>query len=519
MSFVHGLSQGLIVLGRFRLDAELGHGGMSVVWGATNLATQRPVALKFLKRAAPHGSRARKRLAREARASVDHPNVVGVYDMLEIDDTTPVLHMELLRGRTLRSELREQGRLSLRRTADLLCPVVAAMGYVHECGFVHRDLKPENLFVLDGTAERPGIKVIDFGVVKLMRDDPDGVDANLTTEGAAIGTAGYAAPEQGLGNKDVDGRADVWSLGVVLYECLIGTRPLAGDSWNAYLEASLRRGAAAPPEVDALEVPPEIGALIDRMLAPRPEERPTLRQVFELLRAYSCEPDAPFSLPGVVPRPRRTSGGAGDATAPDSALSDSDTTTGGTTMSEELAAQRADAARPAPGRRKPAWRRGAVGSVLLAGSALVVLGRLSCHAADVPATVTTARFLPLRMPVLPVGSSKPAADQAMTAIPAPAAPLGTPRSRAGMTRMPVRAPERSKVNTDVRTTPEIPVASTATTNSGAPAAKIDEGDNATRQPPPDRPPEGTGESRPDAVQNPSAKSQDRVGKLIKKPPF
>ncbi|KYG04814.1 hypothetical protein BE21_44660 [Sorangium cellulosum] len=439
MSLVHGLSQGIVVLERYRLDSVLGRGGMSVVWGATNLSTRRPVALKFLKRAAPRGSRGWRRLAREARVSVEHPHVVRVIDLLEIDEATPVLVMELLQGRTLRSELREQGRLSLQRTADLLCPVAAAVGHVHACGFVHRDLKPENIFVLAGPAERPEIKVIDFGVVKFLANDPDDMGTNLTTEGTAIGTVGYAAPEQGLGGKHVDGRADVWSLGVVLHECLTGVRPVPGDSWTVYLEASLRRGAFAAEGLGAA-APPEIVALIDRMLAPRCEERPTLREVFEGLRAYSCEPDAPFALLAATSLPpcART-GAAGGTTEPDPASAGSVASTRATTITEEGATPESDAAPAASGRPASIWRRRAAWGSLLTGGALAALAMLSFREPAVPKAVEIARSVPFSLFALPAQEIQSPAEPTMSAaVPAPAATPAAGRLRGSPA--PVRAP-------------------------------------------------------------------------------
>ncbi|WP_437676668.1 protein kinase domain-containing protein [Sorangium sp. So ce131] len=430
MSFVYGLSQGIVVLGRYRLDAVLGRGGMSVVWSATNLATRRRVALKFLKRAAPRGSRGWRRLAREARAHVEHPHVVGVIDLLEIDASTPVLVMELLHGRTLRSELRERGSLSLQRTADLLCPVMAAVGHVHALGFVHRDLKPENIFVLAGPGERPGVKVIDFGVVKCLAGDPDDVGASLTTEGTAIGTVGYAAPEQGLGGKEVDGQADVWSLGVVLHECLTGARPVPGDTWAVYLEASLRRGAVDAEELGAA-VPPEVGALIDRMLAPRREERPTVREVFERLRVYSSDPDAPFALPAVTPLPARTRAGAsGGTTEPDPESTGSVASTRATTVTEEGATPRAGGAPAArEGGPASAWRRRAAWGSLLAGCALATLATLSLRAPAVPKVEAFAPNVAFRMPLSPAQESRPPSEPALSAVPAPAATPAVRRPR------------------------------------------------------------------------------------------
>ncbi|XYH94714.1 protein kinase domain-containing protein [Sorangium sp. So ce1128] len=531
---VRGLSEGLIVLDRFRLDTVLGHGGMSVVWGATNLVTQRPIALKFLRRAAPLGSRSRRRLTREARASVEHPYIVRVIDILEVDDVTPVLIMELLQGRTLRAELREQGKLSLRRTADLLCPVMAAMGHAHACGIVHRDLKPENIVVLAGSAGSPEIKVIDFGVAKLLRDDADDGETNLTKAGTPVGTVGYAAPEQGFGSRDVDWSADVWSLGVLTVECLTGARPVPGDAWESYLEASLRRCALASEGLDPA-TPLEVRRLIDCMLASQRTERPDMREAFELLRCYSSTPDAAFALPAVASIPWRTSGHASEWTS-DQDLAGSGSSTAGTfttTMTDETVRRNAHAApgtksRPAAARPRARWWG------LLAGGALVLapLTEIARSGRAAPGAVTPARSFASAVPKIESPQRRsPEEPQAAVHQPVPR-PAGPPASPTTTSRRAALPRVRSRRPSLPATEPSAPVAvstlaTAKATSDVPPPAAITEAPPASVLPAPGETPASAAPGEPPASAEGMSGAQ-KAGKetssnpydlLVKKVPF
>jgi hypothetical protein len=297
------LCPGAIVAKRYRLDEKLGEGGMGVVWAATHRVTGHAVALKFLK-----GSRAGRddqvlRFLREARtaAAVDHPNVVRVVDLFELDDRTPVMVMERLRGETLGRRLTREKVLSLAETAALLLPVVSAVRAAHAAGVVHRDLKPENIFVVESAETGPGgetgpgasetgarVKVLDFGVARFadpgseLREAGDGDGAFATESGALLGTAAYMAPEQALAEKGVDRPADVWALGVILYECLAGRRPLAGSSVGQVVAELMSRGIE-PLALAAPAVPQQVARLVDGMLTRDPRARPTLDAVADVL--------------------------------------------------------------------------------------------------------------------------------------------------------------------------------------------------------------------------------------------
>jgi serine/threonine protein kinase len=203
--------------------------------------------------------------------------------------------MELLRGETLRARLERELRLSLADTIELFLPVVSAVGTAHSFGVIHRDLKPENVFLAhEGSETVP--KVLDFGVAKLTASQGAMAESSaLTREGAMIGTPAYMAPEQ-LAGDPVDHRADIWALGVMLYECLAGGRPLEAYGRGQMLRLILTV-AIAPLEVVAPHVPPDIARVVMQMLVRQREDR--LRDLSALYRTLEkdssirCTPFGP----------------------------------------------------------------------------------------------------------------------------------------------------------------------------------------------------------------------------------
>jgi eukaryotic-like serine/threonine-protein kinase len=298
------LTVGAVIAGRYRLERLLAEGGMGVVWAAKHMVTRKPVALKFVKGEAANDDRTRRRLLREARAAcaVQHPNVVAVHDVMELESGSPVLVMDLLRGESLRAKLDREGKIPLHDLANILIPVVSAVGTAHSCGVVHRDLKPENIFL----AEMPGgivqVKVLDFGIAKLTSSE--GIMAQsavLTGTGLLLGTPDYMSLEQILGEEDVDHRADIWALGIVFYECLGGRRPTAAENVGKVLKIILTN--TIPPINQVMpQLPEDIKALINRMLTLDRNGRPTdLREVGHVLERYSTVPLLPFDLPRARP--------------------------------------------------------------------------------------------------------------------------------------------------------------------------------------------------------------------------
>jgi eukaryotic-like serine/threonine-protein kinase len=253
------VKRGELHAGRFVLEACLGRGGMGEVWRARETATDARVALKFLREELAADADAKKRFVREARlaARVRHPNVVA---LLEVEDTQaqPFLVMELLVGETLGARLRRKGRLDCAELAAIALPMFHAVEAAHAAGVVHRDLKPDNVFVArDGDAVR--VRVLDFGIAKQIEnlaETAGGLStAGLQTTSAMLGTPYYMAPEQALGERDVDARADLWSIGIILYECLSGKRPTEAATVGAILKIIVTDGivplAEQVPALDA----------------------------------------------------------------------------------------------------------------------------------------------------------------------------------------------------------------------------------------------------------------------------
>lgn len=219
---------GRVIGNRYRLLYPLGKGGMGAVWVAEHVELGVNAAVKFIDPRLAEDERARKRFKREARAAaaLQSTHVVHVFDY-GIDKGDPYIVMELLTGETLATRLAREGRLPVEEVAQLVIQICKALGRAHEQGIVHRDLKPENVFLVD---ESPGftVKLLDFGVAKLLGDR--GQSELITQTGHLLGTLNYMSPEQLNGSANVDGRADIWALGVMAFECLTGELPVSTKS-------------------------------------------------------------------------------------------------------------------------------------------------------------------------------------------------------------------------------------------------------------------------------------------------
>jgi eukaryotic-like serine/threonine-protein kinase len=241
---------------------------MGEVWSAQHAQTGREFAIKFLHSFVAHGSDdARHRFLQEARASarVNHPNIIDIFDVGETEDETLYLVMELLDGISLGDAFRAEPPLTARELLVLVSGAALALGAAHAAGIVHRDVKPLNIYLHRDRASgivRP--KVLDFGVSKVALGTDDGV---ATQVGSLLGSPRYMAPEQAVSAASAEGRSDIWSLGVILYEALTGRFPHEADSSNAIVIAIATR-----PPVPVLEVaphlPPALAATIDACLRP-----------------------------------------------------------------------------------------------------------------------------------------------------------------------------------------------------------------------------------------------------------
>jgi eukaryotic-like serine/threonine-protein kinase len=262
---------GTIVAGKYRLEALLGVGGMGAVYRARHMLMDSDVALKWL-RADMIGSReARERLIREAQsiARIRHPNVVQVFDV-DIHDGSPFMVMELLEGETF-GELIAQRTLTTQRVIQLLIGALQGLAAAHERGIVHRDVKPENIFVARTRQHPEGIaKLLDFGVSKIEKLDPN--SRRLTQTGLAVGTPLYMSMEQLTQTSEVDGRADLYAFGVVLYHALSGNLPFDGETF-AGVVLSIATTKPRPLKHLRPELPTALDRVVMKAMARRREDR------------------------------------------------------------------------------------------------------------------------------------------------------------------------------------------------------------------------------------------------------
>lgn len=250
------------MLGRYRVEAKLGQGGMGTVYRAHDSQLQRPVALKVLPPEYAADPNRRERLQREARAAsaLNHPNIIGIYE-IGSDAGVDFIAMELVEGRSLAELIPAKG-MAVKEALAYAVQMAGALGKAHAAGIVHRDLKPANAMVTrDGL-----VKLLDFGLARRTHV-PDRQTSTLTQEGSIAGTPAYMSPEQAEG-KGADARSDVFSFGVLLYEMLSGRRAFAGDSTVAILSAVLRE---EPPPLRG--VPEELAAVVSRCLRKDPARR------------------------------------------------------------------------------------------------------------------------------------------------------------------------------------------------------------------------------------------------------
>jgi serine/threonine protein kinase/Tol biopolymer transport system component len=282
------LSPGVQV-GPYRIVALIAHGGMGVVYRATDVRLQRDVALKMLAAVSvPHDVRL-ERFLREARltASIDHPNVVKVYDV-GLHQGSPYIVVELFEGETLRERL-IRGPLPVTVARHIAIDVAKGLVAAHAAGLVHRDLKPENIFLTRGGVT----KILDFGIAKLAATAAPPAVAGATTTGILVGTAGYLAPEQIRGD-DVDRRADLFALGAIVFEMITGERAFPAENTVDTLHAILH--AAAPALVREGEVSRELAPIVSRLLEKAPANR--FQSAADLAWALELSTQAPSaSLP------------------------------------------------------------------------------------------------------------------------------------------------------------------------------------------------------------------------------
>ena len=251
----------------YLIEHEVGRGGMAVVYRAIDLRLHRPVAIKVLPPDLAFNPDVRTRFIREAQtaAQLSHPNIVPIYSVDEKDGSNVVYFvMAYIDGESLGVRLAREGAWPVDRTVRVLRDVADALAYAHARGVVHRDIKPDNILI-DRASGRP--MVTDFGIARAAAGD-----ARLTVTGVAVGTPAYMSPEQALGERELDGRSDLYSLGVVGYHMLAGETPFKASNTPAMLVKHVSE-RPRPIRERRPEVPAYLAVAIDRALAKRPEDR------------------------------------------------------------------------------------------------------------------------------------------------------------------------------------------------------------------------------------------------------
>ena len=253
------------VVGGYRLTDLIGCGGMGVVFRATQVVLGRSVALKIIDPVVSMHEETRLRFIREARigAAVEHPNVVPVYEVGD-DDGLLFISMRYVPGVDLAQQIHRDGRVDAPRAVAIIRQVASALDEAHALGLIHRDVKPHNILLTAHGAHEHAY-LTDFGLARHF------LDTGLTSTGRSLGTPAYMAPEQVLG-RAVDGRCDIYSLGVVLFHALTGTVPFAGDSLHAVLYAHVNEPAPRPSAINP-NVDPAFDAVVARTLSKDPSER------------------------------------------------------------------------------------------------------------------------------------------------------------------------------------------------------------------------------------------------------
>lgn len=313
------MEKGSVIGDRYVLERHIGEGGMATVWRATDRTLRRSVAIKFLWARERRGQNELvKAFLREARiaASVHHANVVQVLDFGLHDEDVPYMVMEVLEGETLGDQFNAGAVYSMEQVVHIAAGTLEGILAVHDAGIVHRDLKPENIFLVP-QRNRMQPKLLDFGISRTL-DSSTGLRSAVTTqEGRVIGTPEYMSPEQARGVADLDGRTDIYSMGVILYEMIVGDVPYKAPHFGDLIIQIVKGGA---PEV--MEIVPSVGKpvsdLVARALALNPDDRfQTAGEMYDAL----LEVAEPFGgtgmgqAPGMPPRVERRRGTKSDATA------------------------------------------------------------------------------------------------------------------------------------------------------------------------------------------------------------
>jgi len=285
-----------VIAGRFRIEREIGTGGMGTVYLATHLGLERPVAVKIIKREFAGDADVADRFLREARtmAKLRHPNAAMIFDAGNLPDGRHFIVMEFVEGETLSQALGREGRFSPLKAVNIATQICDVLEEAHRIGIIHRDLKPSNILL-----GKRGVCVLDFGVAKVLASSAESTFTHASTgSGQLIGTPRYMSPEQCLGQR-VGARSDLYSLGVLLYEMLAGRPPFVDPLQSALL---IKQATAPAPPLPRLrqDIGRPLALAVHTLLAKRPEDRPRTAAMAKMLLERSLsQPER--TLPDVAP--------------------------------------------------------------------------------------------------------------------------------------------------------------------------------------------------------------------------
>lgn len=292
--------------GRFSVLSRIGIGGMGVVYKAHEDALGRDVALKVLRRELARDLPTVQRFYREMRATsrISHPNTVRVYDFGHGSDGSLYLSMELLQGVTLAEELGRCGRLPAARVVRIAIQVAKALRAAHAEGIIHRDLKPENVMIVDHYGETDSVKVLDFGIARFADPSSATEERSLTRTGLVVGTPAYVSPEAATGGK-ADERADLYSLGILIYHLLVGELPFDDSNPISVLYKHVHEAPISPTQRGVQGVPEALEGLLMALLSKRPGDRPPSADALVTLLSVSLSSAANLVPPRADTPPRR----------------------------------------------------------------------------------------------------------------------------------------------------------------------------------------------------------------------
>jgi serine/threonine-protein kinase len=417
-------------LGSYRITGALGTGGMGRVFRAQHSILGRPAAVKLLRPELTENAELVQRFFNEAKAAtaIRHPGIVEIYDFGYTPEGNAYLVMELLEGRTLADALASVGRFTELEAASIARGLASTLKAAHSKGIVHRDLKPDNVFLIpdvEGPTGSTRVKVLDFGVAKLAGNSTlHGASSSFTQTGILLGTVSYMAPEQARAAAEIDHRADLYSVGCILYELLVGEPPFVGEGAGEIIAMQMFTAPVSPRERVA-DISIEMEAIVLRLLAKEPTDR--FQSAAELGRALAAIRGAPIG-----------------ASAPHSAVTPGSRTYAAPSMAERDALP--TEVTPKPRSRAPVVAL--VSTVVLLIAAIVVFALIRASSTnEASADEPPAAPAPTK-PALETPPQTPTPRAAPEAPPAPSPPAPSP------------APSSSSARPALPATPPKPTAST-----------------------------------------------------------